>query len=52
MNQRDHKFTWKNITFKQSTEKSVLNHVSGEVHSGTLLAIMGGNNAGKTTLVR
>jgi len=55
--------TWNNITMiakkeegsfmgeKTITEKKILNDVSGNLHTGNTLAIMGASGAGKTTLL-
>mgnify|MGYP000914287900 CR=1 FL=1 len=36
----------------KSTFKEILNNISFEVYSGTLLSILGANGAGKTTLIK
>ncbi|ATV34852.1 ABC transporter ATP-binding protein [Fusobacterium pseudoperiodonticum] len=41
----------KNLTFSYKN-KEILNNISFEVYSGTLLSILGANGAGKTTLIK
>ena len=40
----------KNLSFSYKN-KEILNNISFEVYSGTLLSILGANGAGKTTLM-
>ena len=41
----------KNLSFSYKN-KVILNNISFEVYSGTLLSILGANGAGKTTLIK
>ena len=41
----------KNLSFSYKN-KEILNNISFEVYSGTLLSILGANGAGKTTLIK
>ena len=41
----------KNLSFSYKN-KEILNNISFEVYSGTLLSIFGANGAGKTTLIK
>jgi len=48
-------FTWKDVTYdvlvKGNKQRRLLNHVSGFIRPGTMVALMGESGAGKTTLL-